>query len=63
MYFLQGTKDTLATEHLIEGVCKELPTATLEKIEGADHGFMVSRKERIDILQGKTIAWIEKLKA
>lgn len=61
MYFLQGTKDTLATEHLIENVCDELPTATLEKIEGADHGFMISRKERIDILQEKTIAWIQKL--
>jgi predicted alpha/beta-hydrolase family hydrolase len=63
MYFLQGTKDALATEELIKGVCKDLPTEKLEKIEGADHGFMISRKERIDILQEKTIAWIEKLKA
>lgn len=61
MLFLQGTKDSLAYENLIEGVCRELPTATLEKIEGADHGFMISKKERIDILQDKTEAWVNKL--
>jgi uncharacterized protein len=61
MLFLQGTKDTLATEALIEGVCKTLPTATLEKIEGADHGFMISKKERIDILADKTDEWIKRM--
>jgi uncharacterized protein len=61
MLFLQGTKDTLATEKLIEGVCRELPKATLEKIEGADHGFMISKKERIDILVEKTESWVKEI--
>jgi uncharacterized protein len=58
MLFLQGTKDTLAENELIEGVCRELPTATLDKIEGADHGFMISRKERIDLLVTETLKWV-----
>ncbi|RAW00212.1 alpha/beta hydrolase [Pseudochryseolinea flava] len=59
MLFLQGTKDTLAENSLIESVCSKLQTATLDKIEGADHGFMISRKERIDILVDRTVQWIE----
>ena len=59
MLFLQGTKDTLAQQELIIGVCEKLPTATLEQIQGADHGFMISKKERIDILLEKSEAWIK----
>jgi uncharacterized protein len=58
MLFLQGTKDTLAQSDLVEGVCRQLKTATLDKIEGADHGFMISRKERIDLLVARTMSWI-----
>lgn len=59
MLFLQGTKDTLAEKELIEGVCANLKTATLDQIEGADHGFMISKKERIDILVARTDHWIK----
>jgi hypothetical protein len=59
MLFLQGTKDTLAEKELIEGVCANLKTATLDQIEGADHGFMISKKERIDILVERTDLWIK----
>ena len=41
MLFLQGTRDALAQLNLIEGVCGTLPSATLQKLEGADHSFMV----------------------
>src|SRR6478735_5867705 len=43
MLFLQGTRDTLAQWDLIEQVTSSLPTATLVKIEGADHGFKVGK--------------------
>ncbi len=59
MLFLQGTKDALAENELIQEVCSGLKTATLDKIEGADHGFMISRKERIDILVTRTLNWLE----
>ncbi len=50
MLFLQGTRDTLAQWDLIEQVTSSLPTATLVKIEGADHGFKVAKQNIIPAL-------------
>lgn len=45
MLFLQGTRDKLADLALIEPVCAKLgPRATLERIDGADHGFHVLKR-------------------
>lgn len=63
MLFLQGTKDTLAETNLIQGVCGKLKNATLDLIDGADHGFIISRKERIDILVERSVKWIDTLKS
>ncbi len=42
MLFLQGTRDELADLTLLEPVTRKLgKSATLEKIEAADHGFHV----------------------
>ncbi|GAB4100214.1 alpha/beta hydrolase family protein [Sinomonas halotolerans] len=46
MLFLQGTRDTLATPELLEGVVSRLPTAALEWQEGADHSFAVKGLKR-----------------
>lgn len=57
MLFLQGTRDTLAQWDLIEGVCKKLPSATLIKLEGADHSFKASGKNLIPVLASETVGW------
>jgi uncharacterized protein len=61
MLFLQGTKDELATWDLIESVCSSLPTATLVKIEGADHSFKAGKKDIMEILVHETQEWIKKI--
>ena len=60
MLFLQGTKDELATWSLIETVCSSLPTASLVKIEGANHMFKAGKQDVIAMLADATIRWIEK---
>ena len=60
MLFLQGTKDTLASWDLIESVCKSLTTATLVKIEGADHSFKAGKQNVIELLTNATHDWILK---
>jgi len=42
--FLQGTRDTLAQYDLIEKVCNGLKSATLIKLEGADHSFQTLKR-------------------
>ena len=59
MLFLQGSKDTLATWDMIASVCKSLPTATLEKFEGADHSFKAGKTDVISLLTAATKAWID----
>jgi predicted alpha/beta-hydrolase family hydrolase len=59
MLFLQGTRDALAVYELIEKVCSGLPTAKLEKIEGADHSFKVKNREAVDELALLTHKWIK----
>lgn len=61
MLFLQGTRDTLAQWDLIEGVCKKLPSATLLKLEGADHSFKASGKNLIPMLAAETAGWFATL--
>ncbi len=59
MVFLQGTRDELATMDLIETVCASLPTATLIKLQGADHGFKAGKQNLIAVLAEKTSEWIK----
>lgn len=59
MLFLQGTRDELATWELIESVCASLPTATLVKIEGADHSFKAGKQNTMELLVKETSDWIE----
>ena len=60
MLFLQGTKDTLATLHLIEEVCNDLKNATLVKLEGADHSFKAGKQDTMTVLVKQTLEWINK---
>ena len=42
MLFMQGTRDSLAELSLLEPVVKSLgPSASLHRVEGADHSFHV----------------------
>lgn len=61
MLFLQGTRDALALMPLMEKVCAGLPTADLEKFEGADHSFKAGRQDLIPVLASKIRAWSLKL--
>ena len=61
MLFLQGTRDEFATLHLIEEVTASLTTATLVKIEGANHGFKAGKRNIIPVLADETKVWIERL--
>jgi predicted alpha/beta-hydrolase family hydrolase len=47
MLFLQGTRDNLAELSLLEPVVKSLgPSASLHRVEGADHSFHVPARSR-----------------
>lgn len=65
MLFLQGTRDKLAEVELIEEVCKNLPTTTLQFFEGADHSFKVlkrSGKTQEEVIVALTVRvkkWLE----
>jgi hypothetical protein len=61
MLFLQGTRDELATVKLMEDVCATLPSATLVKIEGADHGFKKGKQDLVPELAKHTREWIDSL--
>lgn len=61
MLFLQGTRDALADLALIEGVCRTLPGATLEKIQGADHSFKAGKQDLIPLLAESISRWTEAL--
>lgn len=61
MLFLQGTKDALATWHLIEPLCKSLRKSTLVKIEGADHSFKTGKTDTMTLLVNATAGWINKI--
>lgn len=59
MLFLQGTKDALAEPDLIKNVCKDLPTATLTFIEGADHSLIIKKKDSFVNLAKYTDDWLQ----
>jgi predicted alpha/beta-hydrolase family hydrolase len=61
MLFLQGTKDALAVWELIEQLSTELRTATLIKINGADHSFKAGKKDVMAILTEATDSWTRKI--
>jgi predicted alpha/beta-hydrolase family hydrolase len=58
MLFLQGTRDTLATQELITAVCKSLRKATLVEFEGADHSFKAGKKDVMSLLVSETAKWV-----
>jgi predicted alpha/beta-hydrolase family hydrolase len=58
MLFLSGTRDEFATLKLLKKVCSPLKNATLETIEGANHGFKAGRLNTIQVLADRTHAWI-----
>ena len=57
MLFLQGTRDELAKLDLIEQITSSLPLAKLIKLEGADHGFKVSRQNILPTLAKSIEEW------
>src|SRR5712675_189217 len=70
MLFVQGTRDNLAEPRLLEGVVKSLgPSATLLRVEGADHSFHVPARsgrkdsEVMDEILDTFAAWIEAAEA
>ena len=56
MLFLQGTRDTLASKDLLEGVVAKLPTATLAWQDDADHSFGVKGVKRTPHEIGESLA-------
>jgi len=59
MLFLSGTRDEFARMDLLKKILKKIPSSTLDKIEGANHGFKVARrKDTVDVLAEKTFKWI-----
>ena len=60
MLFIQGTKDTLAEWKLITKTCASLRTATLVKIEGADHSFKAGKVDTMALITAATKDWIGK---
>src|SRR5712675_1404601 len=70
MLFVQGTRDSLAELELLEPVVKSLgPSATLLRVEGADHSFHVPARsgrkdsEVMDEILDTFAAWIEAAEA
>ncbi len=59
MLFLQGTRDSLAEWSLITTVTESLSTATLKKLEGADHSFKAGKQNLIPVLAQSIKEWIE----
>ena len=60
MLFLQGTRDELAHWDLIQSVTSPLPMTSLIKIEGADHGFKISKQNALPLLAGHISEWMVK---
>ena len=65
MLFMQGTRDGLAELKLLEPVVKSLgPSATLHRVEGADHSFHVparsgrNDREVMNEILDRFAAWI-----
>jgi predicted alpha/beta-hydrolase family hydrolase len=70
MLFMQGTRDNLAEVSLLEPVVKSLgPSASLHRVEGADHSFHVPARsgrkdnEVMDEILDVFANWIEAIEA
>jgi predicted alpha/beta-hydrolase family hydrolase len=50
MLFVSGTKDEFASGDLLDGVVAKLPTATLHRSEGANHGLRVKGRTPAEVL-------------
>ena len=50
MLFVSGTKDDFASGDLLDRTVAGLPTATLHRIEGANHGLRVKGRPQADVL-------------
>lgn len=61
MLFLQGTRDALAEWSLIEPLGQKLSTATLVKLEGADHSFKAAKQNLLPVLAAEINLWIDRL--
>ena len=61
MLFLQGTKDALAEWDLISKVCANLSSASLVKLQGADHSFKISKQNAIPLLADAISTWIDEI--
>jgi uncharacterized protein len=61
MLFLQGTRDSLAEWSLIEPLCQKFSTATLIKLEDADHSFKAPRQNLVPVLAKEFSSWIDRL--
>lgn len=68
LLFLQGTRDSLAALELLRPVLTSLgPHATLQVVDGADHGFRVSKssgrssEDVLDELADATVAWMRQV--
>lgn len=61
MLFLSGTRDAFATWGLLAGAVAALPSATLHRVEGADHGHVVRGRPLAAVaaeLADATVAWL-----
>jgi predicted alpha/beta-hydrolase family hydrolase len=70
MLFMQGTRDNLAEVSLLEPVVKSLgPSASLHRVEGADHSFHVPARsgrkdsEVMDEILDAFAGWIDEIEA
>jgi len=62
--FFAGTRDRLGPADQVKALVRSLPSASLETIDGADHGFKVPKRlgltpeEVLDQLVAKTARWL-----
>lgn len=64
MLFIQGSRDAFARPDLLSSTIKKLPTATLQVVEGADHGLTVRGRPAEDVigeLVDTTVSWVKTL--
>ncbi|MGH2398865.1 MAG: alpha/beta hydrolase family protein [bacterium] len=62
MLFLQGSQDAFARMNLLRSTLKELPTATLHVLDGADHGLRIKGRPEEEVLAelaDVTVAWMQ----
>lgn len=59
LLFLQGSRDEFAEWSLIEKVTKDLPLATLVRLEGANHSFKAGKQNLIPVLANEVAKWIK----